>query len=66
MGNGTHEWRGIETAEQAEEMATMARRDIDPTNISVVRKERRKKNLKRWERQRGLKGRGVKRMSELN
>jgi hypothetical protein len=66
MGNGTHEWRGIETIEQAEEVATMARRDADPTNISVVRKERREKNLKRWDRQRELKGRGVKRMSELN
>jgi hypothetical protein len=66
MGNGTHEWRGIETIEQAEEMATMARRDLDQTNISVVRKERRQKNLKRWKRQQGLKGRSVKRMSELN
>jgi hypothetical protein len=57
MGNGTHEWRGIKTIEQAEETATMARRDLDPTNISVVRKEQREKNLKRWERQRAWKGR---------
>jgi hypothetical protein len=39
IGNGTHEWRGIKTIEEAEERAKTARRDSDQTNISVKRKQ---------------------------
>jgi hypothetical protein len=39
-GDGTHEWRWIQTMEQAEEVAKRARSNTDETNISVVRRKR--------------------------
>jgi hypothetical protein len=42
MGNGTHEWRGIETLEEAKRRAKAARSASDRTNISVIRQQRKR------------------------
>jgi hypothetical protein len=39
-GDGTHEWRWIQSMEHAEEIAKRARSNTDETNISVVRRKR--------------------------
>jgi hypothetical protein len=39
-GDGTHEWRWIQSMEQAHEIAESARSNTDETNISVVRRKR--------------------------
>jgi hypothetical protein len=45
-GNGTHEWRFVQSLEQANEIARRARDNIDQTNISIRRRRRTEKASK--------------------
>jgi hypothetical protein len=42
MGNGTHEWRGVRTPEEAKALAEAARSSSDRNNISVIRQQRKR------------------------
>jgi hypothetical protein len=42
MGNGTHEWRGVRTLEEAKALAEAAQSSSDRTNISVIRQQRKR------------------------
>jgi hypothetical protein len=38
-GDGTHEWRKVQTIEQAEELATVARDNADPAHVARGKKQ---------------------------